>query len=236
MGHCLLISDLLLDPGRPGLTRALDRYLEQHRHCRALYVLGDLFEAWVGDDDDSALAAEVRGLFRRFAEHGPSLFFMRGNRDFLLGEQFCSEAGGRLLADPTVIDLDGRRALLMHGDSLCTGDTDYQQFRRTARDPQWQASVLSRSLQERRELARELREISRDATSNKAEDIMDVTPAAVDQVMAEHGVDCLIHGHTHRPARHHVAGGERWVLGDWGQTGWHISTETGQIQLVEFVI
>ncbi len=234
MTRCLFISDLHLDQSRPGVTAALGRFLEQNRDCQALYVLGDLFEAWVGDDDDSQLAAEVRAMFERFAGFGPRLYFMRGNRDFLLGEAFCSAAGGQLLPDPTVITLDGNPTLLMHGDSLCTADRDYQRFRQMARDPQWQADILGRSLAERRSLARELREISRDATSNKAEDILDVTPAEVERVMAEHGVDRLIHGHTHRPARHDQRHGTRWVLGDWDRTGWQLTAENGELELMEF--
>lgn len=236
MNRCLFISDLHLDPSRPAVTAGLERFLAQNRDCRALYVLGDLFEAWVGDDDDSPLAADVRAMFERFAGAGPALYFMRGNRDFLLGETFCTAAGGQLLPDPTVITLDGRPTLLMHGDSLCTADADYQQFRRMARDPQWQADIMGRSLEERRMLARELREMSRDATSNKAEDILDVTPAEVERVMAAHGVDCLIHGHTHRPARHDQQHGTRWVLGDWDHTGWQLTAEKGDLKLDEFII
>ena len=234
MTRCLFISDLHLDESRPAVTAALESFLEQNRDCQALYVLGDLFEAWVGDDDDSRLAADTRAMFKRFSGSGAALYFMRGNRDFLLGETFCTAAGGQLLPDPTLITLDGTRTLLMHGDSLCTADRDYQRFRQMARDPRWQTDILSRSLGERRTLASELREISRDATSNKAEDILDVTPAEVERVMAEHGVNCLIHGHTHRPARHEQQHGTRWVLGDWGRTGWQLSAEEGRLSLLEF--
>jgi UDP-2,3-diacylglucosamine hydrolase len=161
---------------------------------------------------------------------------MQGNRDFLLGTDFCNSIGARLLPDPTVIDLYGQPTLLMHGDSLCTADEEYQAFRKTARDPQWQAEVLARSLEDRRAFAAQLRSMSREANSNKAEDIMDVTAAEVDRLMASHQVRQLIHGHTHRPARHEGPTGTRWVLGDWDARGWLIKAENTEIELIKFVI
>jgi len=232
----LFISDLHLDTARPAVTRALAAFLAQHQHCERLYILGDLFEAWIGDDDDAPLAAEVAALLRDFTAAGPALFIMGGNRDFLLGEAFCEAVGAQLLPDPTVIDLYGESTLLMHGDSLCTSDTQYQAFRRTARDPQWQQQMLARSLAERRSLAGELRSMSREANSNKAEDIMDVTPPEVDKVMRTYGVTQLIHGHTHRPATHKVSAGYRWVLGDWHALGWAISASSTELNLYNFDI
>ena len=236
MSRSLFISDLHLDPARPEITRALAEFLSDNSDCDALYVLGDLFEAWVGDDDDSPLAAEVAGLFRQFTAAGPALFFMQGNRDFLLGEAFCRTVGARLLADPSPVDLYGHTVLLMHGDSLCTADSEYMAFRATARDPAWQAQLLAKPLAERRALAAQLRSMSKEANSNKAEDIMDVTPAEVERVMSAAGVDCLIHGHTHRPARHEVAAGVRWVLGDWGRKGWYIEATENGLDLIKFSI
>jgi UDP-2,3-diacylglucosamine hydrolase len=230
------ISDLHLDPARPAITAALATFLDDHRGCERLFILGDLFEAWVGDDDDAPLAAEVAALLRRFTAGGASLAIMRGNRDFLLGEAFCRAAGGQLLPDPTVIDLYGEPTLLLHGDSLCTADVQYQAFRKTARDPAWQADLLARPLAERRELAAQLRGMSREANSNKAEDIMDVTPAAVQAAMHEHGVRQMIHGHTHRPARHEEPAGLRWVLGDWDSHGWAIEASPGHNRLYSFLI
>lgn len=234
MSATLFISDLHLDPARPAVTRALADFLASNSQCQALYILGDLFEAWPGDDDDSPLADEVRALLRRFTDAGPRLFIMQGNRDFLLGQRFCEAVDARLLADPTVIDLHGEPTLLMHGDSLCTADTQYQQFRHKARDPAWQADLLEHSLSERRELASRLRSMSREANSTKAEDIMDVTPRAVAEAMHSHKVNRLIHGHTHRPACHKLAGGQRWVLGDWGQLGWAINASPENIELYNF--
>ena len=161
---------------------------------------------------------------------------MQGNRDFLLGIQYCQRVGASLLTDPSVVELYGEPVLLMHGDSLCTGDAEYQAFRLQARDPDWQAQLMAQPLAERRALAAQLRAMSKDANSNKAEDIMDVTPYEVDRVMAESGVSCLIHGHTHRPARHEVNQGIRWVLGDWDQKGWYIELNDGEKNLVEFNI
>ncbi len=236
MPRTLFISDLHLDSSRPAVTQALGEFLEEHQAADALYILGDLFEAWVGDDDDTPLVQHVANLLAGFSAAGPDLYLMRGNRDFLLGETFCARVGATLLADPTVIDLYGRRVLLMHGDSLCTADTAYQEFREMSRSPEWQAGVLSRSLTERRALAADLRSQSREATSNKAEDIMDVTPEEVDKVMSRHGVDCLIHGHTHRPKHHSHAQGERWVLGDWHSHAWVVFASPEKISLVNFYV
>jgi UDP-2,3-diacylglucosamine hydrolase len=230
------ISDLHLDSARPAVIRALAQFLSQHSNCDRLYILGDLFDAWIGDDDDSPFVAEVASILREFTAAGPELFIMQGNRDFMLGNAFCQEVGAQLLPDPTVIDLYGEPTLLMHGDSLCTGDKEYQAFRRTARDPQWQAKMLALELPERRVLASQMRSASREATSNKAEDIMDVTPSEVEKVMRDYGVRQLIHGHTHRPAQHTVNTGRRWVLGDWDRRGWAITASPEKIELSNFVI
>jgi UDP-2,3-diacylglucosamine hydrolase len=216
----LFISDLHLDAARPEATVALAALLAKHEHCDALYILGDLFEAWIGDDDDTPLALDTCTLLRAFSDTGPALYLMQGNRDFLLGERFASRAGAILLPDPTVIDLYGQATLLMHGDTLCTGDTDYQTFRTLVHKPQWQAEALNLPLTERREMASQLRGMSKDANSNKAQDIVDVTVQEVIRAMKQHGVKQLIHGHTHRPARHDVETGTRWVLGDWGEQAW----------------
>lgn len=236
MSGTLFISDLHLDPARPAVTRAFAHYLRTHTDCLRLYILGDLFEAWLGDDDDAPLALEVNQLLRDFTDAGPALAIMPGNRDFLMGRRFCESVGAELLADPTVIDLYGERVLLMHGDSLCTADQQYQQFRRTVRDPAWQADLLDHSLAERRELAGRLRSMSREANSNKAEDIMDVAPAAVAEAMRQHAVRQLIHGHTHRPARHEIATGLRWVLGDWVDEGWALEVFPDEYKLYNFII
>jgi UDP-2,3-diacylglucosamine hydrolase len=232
LSSTLFISDLHLDADRPALTAAFARFLQAHRNSERLYILGDLFEAWVGDDDDAPLASEVARLLRAFSDAGPGLFLMRGNRDFLLGETFCTRSGATLIEDPTVIDLYGEPALLMHGDTLCTADTDYQAFRRTVRQPAWRSRTLALPLQERRALASQLRSESLGATGNKPAAIMDVAPQAVDRVMSERGVAVLIHGHTHRPGVHEVAMGERWVLGDWGATAWILAAGPRERKLI----
>ena len=235
-GATYFISDLHLDAARPGVTNALENFLTARQNADALYILGDLFEYWIGDDDDSPLVKRVASMLRDFSESGPKLYLMHGNRDFLIGERFAARIEAELLDDPTVIEAQGQRLLLMHGDSLCTRDEDYQDFRKMARSAEWQESVLAQSLEARREMATHLRKVSKDAGSRKADDIMDVTEREVDREMREHHCNTLIHGHTHRPARHEHSAGTRWVLGDWEKTGWFIELKGGELSLTEFAI
>ena len=235
-GPIYFISDLHLDDARPGVTQALEGFLAARRDAEALYILGDLFEYWIGDDDDSALVRRVANMLRDYSEAGPKLCLMHGNRDFLIGERFAARVEAELLDDPTVLEAQGQRLLLMHGDSLCTRDEEYQNFRRMARSASWQQSVLSQSLEARRDMATHLRKVSQDAGSRKADDIMDVTEREVERVMREHDCNTLIHGHTHRPARHEDRAGTRWVLGDWEQTGWYLELRDGELTLSEFAI
>ncbi|MEE4280192.1 MAG: UDP-2,3-diacylglucosamine diphosphatase [Halieaceae bacterium] len=236
------ISDLHLDAARPAVTRALFQFLQdiaegiERPRARALYILGDLFEFWVGDDDDAPLGEAVADALARFSASGADLYLMHGNRDFLLGADFASRVDAKLIPDPTVHALDGQAVLLMHGDSLCTRDIEYQKFRALARSEAWQADILARSLNERRTIAEQLRKASRDAGSRKAEDIMDVTPEEVDRAMENAGCRVLIHGHTHRPARHDEADGTRWVLGDWDSKGWFLRWQNGEMKLESFPI
>lgn len=224
MAHTLFVSDLHLDPGRPAITGLfLDFLARQAGQADAVYILGDLFETWVGDDDLSALNQAVCEGLADCAGAGSPVFVMRGNRDFLLGEGFAGQAGCTLLDDQVVIDLYGTPTLLMHGDLLCTDDSEYLKFRDTVHAAGWQAAMLARPLEERREIAREMRRASRQQTSGKPETIMDVNAQAVTDAMARHGVRRLIHGHTHRPGVHDlVINGEpaqRIVLGDWYEQG-----------------
>ena len=233
------ISDLHLDEARPQVSAALGallRRLVDDYQRPSLYILGDLFEFWVGDDDDRPLVREVTQRLRAFSDAGGALYLMHGNRDFLIGPDFAGATGATLLDDPTVINAAGEPLLLMHGDSLCTRDEQYQQFRSLARSEAWQADILGRSLDERRQVAARLREVSRDAGSRKADDIMDVTPAEVQRVMEEYGCRTLIHGHTHRPARHDGSAGTRWVLGDWEHSGWYLRLADQGLELIEFPI
>nr|WP_163503158.1 UDP-2,3-diacylglucosamine diphosphatase [Halomonas socia] len=232
----LLIADLHLHPGAPDVTEGFLAYLAKRAsQANALYILGDLFEAWIGDDildtpDHDPLATQVVEALKALTDGGTKLYLMHGNRDFLLGSRFADACGATLLPDPYRVTLGGKPVLLMHGDSLCTQDDAYMAFRAQARDPQWQAQVLSMPLEARLELANSLRQQSGEANSNKAEDIMDVTPDEVDKALLEHDVATLIHGHTHRPAVHvlEVDGqpARRLVLGDWQpQRGWEVRIE-----------
>jgi len=215
-GEILFISDCHLDASRPEITRQLVAFLEQ-RATRAeqLYILGDLFEVWLGDDDPVESRQPVVGALADLARQIP-VHFMAGNRDFLLGEDFAARVGIRLLAEPRILQLGEHRSLLIHGDTLCTDDYDYQRFRALVRSPQWQAEFLARPLAERREVAARLRSESNEAMAQKSAEIMDVNAAAVDACFRDHAVDTIIHGHTHRPAVHRYAEGrQRLVLGDW---------------------
>lgn len=232
----LFISDLHLHESRPEVTQAFYRFLnEQAQGAEALYILGDFFDAWIGDDDDSPIGHEVAQQLNALSAKGTKIYLMHGNRDFLLGNEFAAAAGAELIHDPSVIDLYGRPTLLMHGDSLCTEDKDYLVFRQQVRSSAWQQQVLSSSLSERRALAAKIRETSQSMNSLKAEDIMDVTPAEVVRVMKEAEVSYLIHGHTHRPARHSLDVNdvqcERIVLGDWHHLGWCLSVTADDINL-----
>jgi UDP-2,3-diacylglucosamine hydrolase len=233
MARTLFISDLHLCEERPGTTARFAGFLENVvPGADALYILGDLFEYWAGDDGLALeFPARVAALLRPATQAVPA-YFMHGNRDFMVASRFCAETGLRLIPDPTTIDLYGERTLLMHGDTLCTGDHAYLAFRAQVRDPAWQAAALARPLQERIAIARGMRTRSEGAKGDKAEDIMDVSPDAVEQAFASSGCRVLIHGHTHRPARHeHAAGGRacvRWVLPDWyGAGGYLVATASG---------
>lgn len=216
----LFISDLHLDAVRPEITELVLKFLrEDARGAEALYILGDFFEAWIGDDDDDPHHARVMQGLKELTATGVPVSLMHGNRDFLIGEAFQRRTGVKLLPDPTVLDLYGSPTLLMHGDSLCTDDKEYQMVRRMLRDPVWQKDYLGKSLTERRAIAVHAREQSKLHTAAKAEYIMDVNQKAVEEVMHKHGVNRLIHGHTHRPAVHRFTSDgkdkERVVLGDW---------------------
>ena len=221
----LFISDLHLDPARPKMTALFEDYLagDEVRHADALYILGDLVEAWIGDDDDAELPGRIAAATRAVRNAGVPVYFMVGNRDFLLGKAFADRAGMTLLDDGTVHDIQGQLTLLMHGDVLCIDDVAYQAVRKQVRSAQWQAHVLSMPLEARRALAAQAREDSRAHTGSTMESIMDVNAGAVVDAMREAGVTRLVHGHTHRPAVHSLEVGgkaaQRIVLGDWYEQG-----------------
>ncbi len=238
VSHSLFISDLHLTAERPAANERFFHFLKDTAaRAEALYILGDFFEAWVGDDAlayplHSAVAAALKAL----AERGVRVYVMHGNRDFLLGEDFCRASGAALLPEPHVADLYGQSTLLMHGDALCTDDVDYQHFRRMVRDSAWQAAFLRRPLAEREAMARELRNRSEQIKGDKRPEIMDVNAGAVEAAFRRHGARRLIHGHTHRPARHGVsvdgAACERWVLPDWYETGGYLACDANGCRLI----
>ena len=229
------VSDLHIDEDRPQVLAGLRQWLHTHADSfDALYVLGDLAEVWVGDDDDGPTANALREAMATAAKR-TAVYVMRGNRDFLLGERFAADTGVMLLPDPSVVDVDGQRVLLAHGDAYCTGDAEYQRIRALFRSPAWQADVLAKPLAERRALAAALRNQSRAANERKASNIMDATPAAVAEAMAGTDASLMVHGHTHRPGLHAVGDGrERIVLGDWDRCGWMLALKGGDAALTCF--
>ncbi|MGP1675615.1 MAG: UDP-2,3-diacylglucosamine diphosphatase [Burkholderiales bacterium] len=235
----LFISDLHLCAGRPQSSRSFFGFLEREaRSARSLYILGDLFEYWVGDDDlDDPFNAAVVAALARLVAGGVPTYLMHGNRDFVIGEAFARASGVTLLPDPTLIELHGRSVLLMHGDTLCTLDLEYQAFRREARGQTWISNLLHQPLAERKAAVEALRRKSEQEKRGKPAEIMDVAPAEVEAVLRRHGYPRLIHGHTHRPARHvHTVDGhacERWVLADWYQGGSYLVCDASGCRAVQ---
>lgn len=235
----LLISDLHLEEERPDITRAFLHFLTT-RACQAeaLYILGDFFEVWIGDDAITPFQQSIADALCALSERGTRIYLMHGNRDFMLGKGFCRAAGCTLLGDPSVVELGGERVLLMHGDSLCTRDEGYMRLRRLLRNPLSLFILRHLPLSTRRKLARKLRNESRAQTRMKASDIIDVTPELIPRVLAEHGVRTLIHGHTHRPATHELEvdgrPARRIVLGDWDQQGWALQVDESGFQQAPF--
>ena len=220
----LFISDLHLSPQTPGVTRIfLDFLGGRARAAEHLFILGDLFEAWPGDDcldePGDRFNANIVDALHALAETGVALSLMHGNRDFLLGDEFARRSGARLLADPYVLSLPAWQFVLSHGDDLCTDDRDYLAFRAQVRDPAWRTAFLDKPLAERKAIASTLRQQSETSKRDKAQYLMDLNPGATEDFLREHGYATFIHGHTHRPATHdHIVDGihvERWVLADW---------------------
>ena len=220
----LFVADLHLDVSRPAIVDAFLEFLVRvPSRAHSLYVLGDLFEAWVGDDDDAPLSRVVAEGLAKVSDAGVRIAFVHGNRDFLLGERYARACGMTLLPEASTHDVEGTPTLILHGDTLCTADREYQAFRRQARDPAWQAAVLSQPLTARRELAARAREESERHTAASMPAIMDVEEGAVRTALIDAGVTRLVHGHTHRRAIHALDTdrgiAERVVLGDWYEAG-----------------
>lgn len=237
----LFISDLHLELQRPDITRTFEQFLTDNRgRCDALYILGDLFEVWIGDDAPSPLADSVASALQQFGAAGAGVYLMHGNRDFLLGAEFARRCGANLVQELTVADLPSGPAVLLHGDTLCTDDVDYQQFRQLVRAPEWQTDFLAKPLSERQAFADQARQQSKSATADKAMTIMDVNQSAVLQVLRDIGQVTMIHGHTHRPAIHPISfepgingcdQGKRVVLGSWEDQAWFAESTKAGIHL-----
>lgn len=235
----LFIADLHLQTEEPAITAGFLRFLRgQAREADALYILGDLFEAWIGDDDPNPLHQEIAAALSALADSGVPCFFVHGNRDFLIGQRFARACGMTLLTEENVLDLYGRRVLIMHGDTLCTDDAGYLAFRARVHTPWIQRLFLALPLFIRRRIAAKMRANSTAANSSKSMDIMDVNPQAVTAVLEKHRVQWLIHGHTHRPAIHPIeANGMpafRVVLGAWHSEGSMVKVTKDDVELIPF--
>jgi UDP-2,3-diacylglucosamine hydrolase len=220
----LFISDLHLEANRPDIANQFLRFLETEAiNSDALYILGDLFESWVGDDDPNEHYLWIKQGLLKLTRKKIPVFFMHGNRDFMIGKQFADETGVTILPDPHIIDIHGEKVLLSHGDAYCTDDAEYQAIRKMVRDAQWQAMMRGKPLQERLAFAAHAREASRARSGMISEEIMDVNAEAIEAALADAGVDIMLHGHTHRPAVHDITrngnSARRIVLGDWYDQG-----------------
>jgi UDP-2,3-diacylglucosamine hydrolase len=242
--QALFISDLHLSAERPDANEQFFRFLgDEASRAQALYVLGDLFEYWAGDDEltdrkGDPLAADVAAGFKSLSENGVQVRLMHGNRDFLVGKGFLAASGAQLLDDPSVIKFAGKRVVLLHGDTLCTDDHDYQAWRNIARSEAWQKEFLTKPLAVRHETISGLREKSKEVIAAKPAEIMDVNQEAVRDVFRHLKLRHMIHGHTHRPARHDIevdgARCERWVLPDWYGRGGYLALDDVGPRLVSF--
>ncbi|WP_312949975.1 UDP-2,3-diacylglucosamine diphosphatase [Superficieibacter sp.] len=235
----LFIADLHLCTEEPAIVAGFLRFLaEEARQADALYILGDLFEAWIGDDDPVVLHRQIAAAINALVDSGVPCYFIHGNRDFLLGKRFARESGMILLPEEKILDLYGRRVLIMHGDTLCTDDAGYQAFRAKVHQPWLQRLFLALPLFIRQRIAARMRANSKAANSTKSLEIMDVNPQAVVDALEKHHVQWLIHGHTHRPAVHEcVANGQpafRVVLGAWHSEGSMVKVTRGDVELIHF--
>ncbi len=231
------ISDIHLSENNPHLTNAFKVFLNESKEtCTHLFILGDLFEIWIGDDDDSSFLKEIKKALADFTSNGPKTFFMHGNRDFLIGKTFANEVGISIIPDPYTLDINGMKTIVSHGDFLCTDDKDYINFRNQVRDQAWQNHFLDKTIDERKEIALNLRTDSREATSKKLNSITDVNNQSVEDFINKHKPQLFIHGHTHRPNIHHVGFSKRIVLGDWEDYGWFLTINEQELNLQKFSI
>lgn len=236
----LFASDIHLSDAEPATAQRFAAFLRGPvRDAQALYLLGDIFEYWAGDDDDDAFVADIRHELAAVSAAGVALYLMHGNRDFLIGARFVAQTGATLLGDPVLKEIEGRRLLLSHGDALCTDDVKYQAFRSMVRDPDWQARFVARPLADRKAEIAHIRAASIQAKQEKTMEIMDVNAFAVVSLLAAYPGAHLIHGHTHRPGRHahEVQHGlrQRWVLPDWSaERGGYLQVDAAGLRLVDW--
>jgi UDP-2,3-diacylglucosamine hydrolase len=234
----LFVADIHLSKLRPELSSGFIEFLNTTAQaCQSLYLLGDIFEAWIGDDYNDPDLQNVFNALKQLSAKGVKLYFQHGNRDFLVGQAFAKMIGATLLDEVIMVDVAQTRALVMHGDQLCTDDTQYQSFRSLVRSTQWQQEFLSKTIEQRLFIAEQLRSASKEQGQLKSQDITDVNQEAVINTMQQHDVNLLIHGHTHRPAVHNVLvnkqNATRMVLGDWGKSLWYIKCSACGCELIE---
>lgn len=235
----LFVSDLHLKPERPDITQAFLYFITNiANNADALYLLGDIFEAWIGDDAPTPGNEQIFHELKQLSESGRPIYFQHGNRDFLVGEQFAKYINAQLLPEQVVHEFPLTKAVILHGDQLCTADKEYMQFRSLVRNPLWQKDFLAKPIPERLAIAKQLRDASQQSTSNKPDEITDVTHESVKNVFLETGVDLMIHGHTHRPAVHQIDLDDkqvnRIVLGDWDSFGWYLKLDESGYELIKF--
>ena len=231
MSSCF-ISDLHLDNKREEIKKAFFKFLESEAsEFENLYILGDLFEVWIGDDFEDDFTREVISELKKFSLKDKNIFIMHGNRDFLLGEKFAEKCGAKLISDPLILDKEEKKIMLSHGDIFCTDDVEYQSFKEKVRNEKWQKEFLSKDLKDREEIAKNLRKESARKNSKKEDYLMDVNKLEVEKIAQENKVEILIHGHVHRPKVHKETFGQRIVLGDWDKKYWFISLIGKKISL-----
>lgn len=235
----LFISDLHLSENRPDLVKAFIEFCNSKAlKASSLYILGDLFDAWLGDDNKNYISLLVISELKKLNANNVKVFFMPGNRDFLVGNEFEKLTNCKIISDPQIINNFNKKILLMHGDSLCTDDEEYMQFRKYIRSSNIKNEILTKPLEERIKLANDLRAKSKSANASKAEDIMDVNHNSVIEAMKKNNAKILIHGHTHRPMKHNIneIDSSRYVLGDWDVNGWYIKLNKFGLELLSFKI
>jgi UDP-2,3-diacylglucosamine hydrolase len=231
MSSCF-ISDLHLDHKREDIKKAFFKFLESEAYeFKNLYILGDLFEVWIGDDFEDDFTNQVISKLKKFSQSNKNIYIMHGNRDFLLGEKFAEKCGAKLIPDPLILEGKGKKIMLSHGDIFCTDDMEYQDFKEKVRNEKWKIEFLSKNLRDREEIAKNLRKESSVKNAKKQDYLMDVNKSEVEKIAQENEIEILIHGHVHRPKIHNEVFGQRIVLGDWDKKYWFISLIDEQVRL-----